>query len=227
MITLGDLARDEFLAFILDPTDPHYGWIDKARIWPQPIDGEQGEQGEQGEPGEQGPPGVTGLASRTAQLSLSNSTAQTVIISATLPAGLMAAGTTFRLRAWGAISSAAIAPGTATWCVRVGPISLTGNIAASIALAALTASMSAKAWFCQADVTVRVAGASGNVLGLGALTGNLGPAAGFLYSPAAALPAVAVDTTIQNLIQLTFQFGTADPANTLTVDVATIELVKS
>jgi hypothetical protein len=44
-VTLGSLARDQFFAVILDPADPHYGWIDKTRIWPQPADGAVGPTG--------------------------------------------------------------------------------------------------------------------------------------------------------------------------------------
>jgi len=41
-MTLGDLAKDEFFAFILEPADEHYGWINSEYLWP-PVGGIQGE----------------------------------------------------------------------------------------------------------------------------------------------------------------------------------------
>jgi len=213
VVTLGDLASDEFQSLILDPSDSHRGWIDKTRIWPQPVDGADGADG------------LTGLASLTAQVSISNSAAETQVLVATLPANLMAAGTTFRLKARGAISTAAMVPGAATWRARMGPTTMTGGVACTVAIAALTSSMVAQAWQCEMDVTIRTAGGSGTMLGMGAAAGLLGAAGVYLWSPSTATYAAAVDTTVQNLLELTFQFGTADPGTVLIIDHAILELV--
>ncbi|HUU82603.1 MAG TPA: hypothetical protein VM243_03770 [Phycisphaerae bacterium] len=37
VITLGDLAADEFPSLILDPTDPHYGWLKSDYLYPSPA----------------------------------------------------------------------------------------------------------------------------------------------------------------------------------------------
>ena len=96
--------------------------------------------------------------------------------------------------------------------VRVGPVTLTGNIAASLTGNVGSAAVPSAFW---ALVTIDSTGATGSVIGGITQSKNaVAPTTGV------ATAAVAVDTTVANLVELTFVSGNA--ANTYTFRVASI-----
>lgn len=166
--------------------------------------------------------GQDALASRTtATAAIANT--ETVVLSATLAANLLQAGTTLRFRASG-VGTATGATAGSTWRVRVGPTTLTGTIPAS--LTGTSAAGTNIPFMVEAVVTVRTAGAAGTIIGgfvynANAATGNLNTT----IAVAQVTTAVAVDTTVANLFELTYISGVS--TTTSTFHNAVLELVKA
>ena len=169
--------------------------------------------------------GPGGIVSLTTPVVVTSSTTETKLLQAVLAANLLTVGMTFRVQAYGVAGTTTSAP-TMTWRVRIGPTTLTGTIALSIAPTPAT-SQTNKPWTLDALITVRSIGASGTHIGNGRLWSELSTTLAQANKGSATVAAVAVNTTIQNLLELTFQFGTSNAANTLTVHNATIEIVKA
>jgi hypothetical protein len=150
--------------------------------------------------------------------------AEAVVATATLPANLMAAGTTFRITAAGQITTLT-SPGNHVFKIRIGTTTLTGNIAATLTCAAV-ASITAQPFFLQFLVTVRTAGASGTVVGQGVAQSTHVTTGAFtaLNVVGITTSAVAVDTTAVKLIELTAITGASDAS--VTFQNAAIEVVK-
>ena len=165
-----------------------------------------------------------GVASITSEVSVASSITVTQLVGITIPAGLMAVGTTFRIRAFGLIGDTSSAP-TATWRVRIGAASLGGNIACSI-VPTLGTSLSNKPWRFEALVTVRASGGSGTCIANGGLSGEYSTTLAQAVKGTAQTATVAVDTTLSRVLELTFQFGTSNASNILKCENAVIEVVK-
>lgn len=166
---------------------------------------------------------LNGIASIAAASSAIADT-ETKVVSGTLAANSVAAGTTFLISAAG-VGTTSSSPGSGTFRVRVGPTTLTGNIGTSVA-AAFVASITAQPFNLQATVTVRTAGASGTVIGemqvIGThVTTGLTTA---LNNLSATVATVAIDTTVANLIELTFISGASTAS--CTFHLAQISIVK-
>ena len=146
---------------------------------------------------------------------------ETVVTSDSMPADYMAAGTTFRVHAFGRLTSGAVG-GSSIFRVRIGTTTLTGNIPAILTIA--NAALVTDAPFrLDALVTVRTAGATGTATGnLSAIGGAVGAftVAGDVSAVSAT---VVVDTTATKLIELTYISGNA--GTTATFEEATIEAV--
>lgn len=164
-----------------------------------------------------------GVASITAA-SAAIANTETRVVAATCPADLLAVGTTFRVTAAGKITTGAT-PGNDTFRVRVGPTTLTGNIAAAI-VAAANASITAQAFFLEFIVTVRTNGGSGTIVGQGFILSEDATTGAFTVPNKIGITtsAVAVDTTVDNLVELTFVSGAA--GSSATFQNAVIEIVK-
>jgi hypothetical protein len=165
--------------------------------------------------------GQDALSARASAITIANT--ETVVTSASLPANLMQAGTTFRVRATG-VATASTATAGSTFRVRIGSTTLTGNIAAS--LAGTSAIGTNIPFSIEALVTVRTTGASGTALG--SIAYNANAATGALNATVAVghvTTAVTVDTTATKLIELTYISGVA--TTSVTFHVAVIELVKA
>ena len=65
------------------------------------------------------------------------------------------------------------------------------------------------------------------MIGQGTVQGMIGASSAFASQFSVQGATVFMDTTQVNLLELTFQFGTANAANTLTCTNSVIELVKS
>lgn len=156
--------------------------------------------------------GLAALASLVTPITIANSTTETQLTVATIPPNSMAVATTFQIKVSGIGSTAASAP-TATWRVRIGTTTLNGNIAFTMGPTP-AASQTNQGVSLDLIVTIRTAGASGTMIGNGIALCDWC----VLKSKASIITATAVvDTTVENIIELTFQWGTADAANTLTI----------
>jgi hypothetical protein len=121
----------------------------------------------------------------------------------------MIAGDTFRFV--GYATRAGANAGTTTFRIRIGPTTLTGSIPVSQTTGSLTTGV----YKFEALLTVRTVGASGTVGGVGKIdVTTTGGANSFTT-------AVAIDTTVTNLIEATIISGVA--GNTYTFEYATLE----
>jgi len=179
--------------------------------------------------GNTGPAGTTGVASKTSQVSITNSNAETQLIGYTIPADTLVAGSTYRIDVYGTLSCVSANPATtATFRVRIGTTTLTGNIATSLApTLANSVAMSTKPFHITAILTVRTDGNGGTCIAQAFITGEYATAVAQAVKGTATTATQAVDTTANKIIEMTFQYGTANGSNTLKVDNAVIELVKS
>lgn len=134
----------------------------------------------------------------------------TTILSLPIPAGVLRVGTTFRIEAYVLQTGAnATAP---DFLSRIGPTTGTGNFAAL-----LTGVSAGNGVFfkIEATITVRTIGAAGTVIG------GMMQACPITTTPLSNIgTAVAVDTTIANLLELSM--NTNNAANSYSVRVATI-----
>ena len=168
------------------------------------------------------PPGAGGtlLASITAA-SAAIANTETVVVAATLGAGSLAVGQSFRVRAAG-VGTTAGTPGASTFRIRIGPTTLTGTIPTSVAPSAV-ASVTAQPFSFEAIVTIRTITASGTIIGECQVFGDDVATGLFtvLVDLSATVATVAVDSTVANLLELTFQSGAA--SSSCTFHIATIE----
>lgn len=150
-----------------------------------------------------------------------NST-QTVVESISIPANSLKAGTTYRIKASGVCTSTAA--NASNFRARIGPTTLTGAIAAVVNPTAATSGTNIP-FSVELLFTVRTIGASGTAIGSGTLLNN-----GVTGVSAAAVvvgqvtTAVTVDTTVTNLVELTYQ--AAATTTTCTFHNALIEIVR-
>jgi len=169
----------------------------------------------------QSPGGVAAIAVPSAAIV----DTQTQVVGATIPGGLLRAGTVLRVRAFGFITSTV--DNLITFRFRLGPTTLTGNIPASLAVGCgNSGTVTAAGFDLDLLITVRTAGAGGTVYGIGHI---LSLSSGAAVTQALALanelfvPAsVAVDTTVANVAELTCI--TAAGTTAVTFQAASIEI---
>jgi len=147
---------------------------------------------------------------------------ETVVTSVTMAANTMAAGTTFRITAGGTQTSGGTG-GTAVFRVRIGTSSLTGNITTSVSPVNAN-SQTNVGFFFDALVTVRTAGVGGTAIGQCIASGQVAFTAP-INMVGVVTAAVAVDTTAEKSVALTYISGNA--GTTATFQVASIEIVKA
>lgn len=162
-----------------------------------------------------GVPPITDTKSITTRPAIANT--ETVIISYTCAANELAAGTTFRFKAF--FSKAGTNASSAVIRIRVGTTTLIGNIAATLTPPANALAVPGE---IEGLVTVVSAGAGGTIRG--SLKQQVHLAAVTVQPAIAVTAAVAVDTTVANmLIELTFISGNG--SNTYTFENVTLEKV--
>lgn len=157
------------------------------------------------------------FAQTASAAAVASSTAETTILSTgngtkTLPANFFRIGRTIRVKVWGVIGNT----GTPNITIKVklgSTVILTSGTVASISVAANSG------FELTADIICRTVGGSGTVMAQGA----------FYYGPnRLQLPATAtvtVDTTASQALDVTAQWGTNDPANTITGHMCSVEIV--
>ncbi len=152
---------------------------------------------------------------------------QVQVIGATIPAGLLAVGTVLRLKAFAFITSTV--DNIATFRVRIGVTTLTGNIPASLAAhCGNGGTVTAAGVEFEVMLTIRTIGAGGTCYATGkAVSAATGAAvsqalanATDLFTPAS----VAVNTTVDNIVE--FTAVTAAGTTTVTFQSASIEVVR-
>lgn len=163
---------------------------------------------------------VAGLFIQTANVAVANTVVETSIVGAgrgsmTIPADRLMAGTNIRIRARGVIADTAtptlqlrIKIGATTYCD-------TGAIP-------LTALAGTHGWVIDADLTVRTAGAGGTAIGAAIMNINSGT---LIDMDTTNTVTTALNTTTAQTVDVTIQWGTAAPANTLTCTNLTMELI--
>ena len=150
-----------------------------------------------------------GTASITGAVAIANT--ETVVASATVASGLVA-GSTFSVKGYGRLTSGA-AGGSSIFRFRIGPTTLTGNIAATLTIA--NAALVTDAPFkLEILVTVRTNGATGTVIGNIAVNGGVTGAFTAVADVSANASTVVVDTTVSNLIEFTYVSGNAGTTTT-------------
>lgn len=161
-----------------------------------------------------------GLAAIVAAAAIANT--ETVVTSYSAAASAMAAGTTFRITAFGRLTSGGT-PGSSIFRCRIGTTTLTGNIAATLTMANAT-SVTAGPFTVTILVTVRTAGGSGTVIGNVQVIGGVTAAFTAAASVSATSSTVVVDTTAAKLVELTYISGNA--GTTATFENAVLEQVR-
>jgi len=159
-------------------------------------------------------------AMQIGNVTIANTAAETTGIGALvgsniIPAGRLTAGSTIRIRARGIMADT----GAPTLQIRIKVGANTFCDTGAVALAAIAGT---HGWMLEADVTVRTVGSPGTAIG------NCTFALAVINPPdldTINTATTAIDTAIANTVDLTFQWGTANPANTLTVTHYTMEIL--
>lgn len=201
---------------------------------PTGVTGAQGGQGVAGVTGATGPAGVTGSTGVTGATGPINglasiisasggiNTTETQVVGYTASANEMAAGTTFHVHASGVCTSTVA--NVTTFRIRVGSVTLTGNIPASLAITAAASGAAIPFWL-DAIITVRSNGVNGTVIGSIMLI-NHGVTGVSATTPRVGVSTatVVVDTTAQKIVELTSV--AAANTTTCTFHTATITKIK-
>lgn len=151
----------------------------------------------------------------TAPVVVANTTAERRLAAITVPPAFFVPGGGIHLKAAGIAGNSNSTP-TMTWRLRVGPTTLTGVIVGSLAFAASASRPATTPWFLDLILNCRSFGATGTLMAAMSIQHTMNPTAGLLSisNPTAA---VTVDTTKQNLVELTFQWSASAAANSLTI----------
>jgi hypothetical protein len=160
-----------------------------------------------------------GLAVRTSAVAIANT--ETLVLGVALPTGYMAAGTTFRIRAYGRLTSGATG-GSSIFRCRIGTTTLTGNIPASLTITNAN-NATAAPFILDILVTVRTAGGSGTAIGNVSVRGGTVTAFTSAGEVSALSSTVVVATNAAKRVELTYISGNA--GTTATFENVVIEAV--
>lgn len=197
----------------------------QSAFGPQGDRGTTGSTGATGATGSTGAQGTTGLASISAQVSVTDSTTETTIITYTIPAGGLSAGTTYRITAYGTCDAPSDASPTAT-TFRV-KIAGTALVSPTVTPPALTVVANA-GWNLDALVTCRSNGATGTVVASSEFTDEADlTSLGQTVQVDSPSGTTTVDTTGTLALAVTMQLGETTAGYVARAETAVIELVKS
>jgi hypothetical protein len=129
---------------------------------------------------------------------------EVVIMNGTVKANTLAAGDTFIMKASG-VGTTSTSPGTGNFRLRFDPTTLNGSSVCVMAAVGI-ASRTTKGWTVEFTMNVRTIGGTGTIMGEAALAANI-TTNDLFSSPAVSITTAAktVDTTVDNLIELTYQ----------------------
>jgi hypothetical protein len=160
-----------------------------------------------------------GLAVRTSAVAIANT--ETLVLGVQVPADYMAAGATFRIRAYGRLTSGATG-GSSIFRCRIGTTTLTGNIPASLTIVNAN-NATAAPFVVDVLVTVRTAGGSGTAIGNMSVRGGVTAAFTSAGDISALSSTVVVATNAAKRVELTYISGNA--GTTATFENVVIEAV--
>lgn len=165
-------------------------------------------------------PPVSAAFRQTANATVANTAAETTLTAAgsgsrTIPAGRLSVGSTIRIIARGVIADT----GTPTLQLRVKVGATTFLDFGAVTFPTLTGS---HGWELEGEIVIRTAGAGGTAIGNGCVWVSVtgAPDLDTLNTATSAL-----DTTAAQTLDLTAQWGTANPANTITCTHLTMEIL--
>lgn len=165
-------------------------------------------------------PNRGGISSLATAFSLTNSTTKTAIISGALPAGFLAAGSTFRVKLIGTIQVAATS-GTLTFT----PYLQNTALAQTAVMPSQTSAAGPVSFSFEYLISVRTTGSSGTAIAQPWGTINFATP---VYLASISTAATTVNTTTSaasNLLQVSAQWATASTSNILTVQTGILERV--
>jgi hypothetical protein len=166
--------------------------------------------------------GDGGLAHRVSAVAIANT--ETNVWHVSMPANIIDGPNTYRIIAYGRLTSGGTG-GSSIFRCRVGPTNLTGNIATTLTIAN-AANKTDAPFRVEVLLTIRTAGGAGTAIGEISVLGGVATApfttAGDISITSAT---VVVDTTVTNLIQLTYISGNA--GTTATFEVVALENIVS
>ncbi len=174
-----------------------------------------------------GPIGYSGLASLTSPVTISSASTETQLIGWTIPANMMDVGQTYEVTASGIIGSYSTAP-TLQFQLRIGSTTLTGTAIGTLT-PVIGANVKNQGWNLVYFLTVDSIDSAPTVTASGYVEGMFAASSAWSYTPTTTTVATALGSasTISNMIQLTFKFGSSNSADTLTCVTAEIQLIKS
>ena len=158
------------------------------------------------------------LFTQTADVTVANTAAETPLNgtgvgSLALPVNFLQIGKTVRVRARGYISDT----GTPNFTAK---IKFGSTVIMSTGTVAFAGTISNNQWVIEGVITCRTTGASGTVAAQGSFYEDPDNRRGMTNTAT-----VTVDTTATQAITVTFQWGAADPANTITCTNLTVDAV--
>jgi hypothetical protein len=167
----------------------------------------------------QSPGGISAITSASGAIS----TVDTSVVSATIPANFLQAGTTIRVKVAGTCTSSAT--NTPTFVLRIGTNNNNTDTALVTCTGTSATSGSSIPFFAEFYMTVRAAGSSQVVAASGFLYNSTqtGISINFVSAGASVSVAGTVTTTSQNFLNLFFIAGTNTAA---TFQIASIDVVK-
>lgn len=153
---------------------------------------------------------VDAVVARPSSVAIAN--LETVVVAFTALAGSLRVGTTLRVEAGGLFTNTTTAS-TSTWRIRVGPVTLLGTIPAGITSVNGTTARTNVPFRIEGLITVYSTGVTGTIRGflVLTLTGGVAPVVATVGTAA-----VAVNTTVANLVEFTFVSGAASTSVTFT-----------
>jgi hypothetical protein len=145
----------------------------------------------------------------TSSASIANS--ETLIGADSFPANRLQAGTVLRVWAIGTKTST-VAAGD-TFRVRIGTTALAGTPVCVVSPSCCAGAQVAPFWF-EGIITIRTAGASATFMGLGSVWGDTNYFSGIKFGKINSTTLGTINTTVANLVQITYNSNNASSANT-------------
>jgi hypothetical protein len=162
------------------------------------------------------------IFAQTASVTVADTASETTLTGAgqgslTLPANFFTVGRTIRLKAMGVFSDT----GTPTLNVR---FKLGSTTICSTGAVALAGTISNNVWSVEIELTCRTVGASGTVIAQGLFKYDESTHAGTTEGMASTTT-TTIDTTASQAVNVTVQWGSASPSNTMTCTNLTVERI--
>lgn len=166
----------------------------------------------------------TTMYTSAADTTVANTTTPTSLLDTgvgtrTIPASYVRVGSRFRMRLVGRLSTKTVAPGNITFDVKI------GTVVIATTTVAITGALSDSKFELECEFIVRATGSSGNVMAWGEVQNQIAAfAADLSYAMTNTAVSSAINFTLINVFNCLVTFATADVANTITIQCATVEV---